>query len=445
MIIYGADESMPFQNTELAALIPSGHYRASDLSRIEAELRRHGTLTFARLPSGLFSASPAGESIASSGYANVWARDNVYVAYAHHVSAQTPVAAGVARALLKFFDRHRSRFDGIISGAVDPQDVSKRPQVRFDGHALTEISNQPWPHAQNDALGYFLWLYAQLAERRHVALDEPAVATLALFPRYFEAIRFWQDEDSGHWEEARKISASSIGTVVAGLNALLLLVRNRATELQRQPFGENLVNGTADLTADLIERGRTALAAILPHECAQLSPSKNRRYDAAPLFLLFPLDVVKGPMADLLLHDVNRFLKGEFGIRRYLGDSYWAPDYEARLPAGERTRDFSEDMEVRDALLERIGDEAQWCLFDPILSAYYGHRFLETRSSSDIEHQTLHFNRALAQVTESWRCPELYYLRCGEYVPNPHVPLQWTQANLVLALAAMRATADTHA
>jgi phosphorylase kinase alpha/beta subunit len=115
------------------------------------------------------------------------------------------------------------------------------------------------------------------------------------------------------------------------------------------------------------------------------------------------------------------------------------------LPPEERTRDFSEDIEVRDALLERIGDEAQWCLFDPILSAYYGHRFLETRSSSDIEQQTLHFNRALAHVTPLWRCPELYYSRHGAYVPNPHVPLQWTQANLVLALEAMRATVTVQA
>jgi GH15 family glucan-1,4-alpha-glucosidase len=441
MIIGDGDQTMLFQNPDLAVLMPRGHYRAEDLSRIETALRDHGTLTFARLPSGLFPASSAGEAIASSGYANVWVRDNIYVAYAHHVSDQTPVAAGVARALVTFFADHRRRFQEIISGAVDPQDVSKRPHVRFDGHGLEEIPKQRWPHAQNDALGYFLWLYSKLAYSGHVPLDDLAVSTLALFPSYFEAVRFWQDEDSGHWEEVRKISASSIGAVVAGLEALLLLARERATTFRRQPFGASLV----ETTANLLERGRTALGNILPHECAQLSPSKNRRFDAALLFLLFPLEVVKGPMADLLLHDVNRFLKGEFGIRRYLGDSYWAPDYEERLPAGERTRDFSEDMEVRDALLERIGDEAQWCLFDPILSAYYGRRFLEMRSSSDLEQQTLHFNRSLAQITASWQCPELYYLRHGEYVPNAHLPLQWTQANLVLALEGKRAAISVSA
>lgn len=426
---------MRFHNSDLAALAPSGLYRASHLARIETGLRAHGTLEFVRLPSGLFPASPAAESIVSSGYANVWVRDNVYVAFAHHLSDRTPVAAGVAQALMAFFASSRSRFEDIISGAADPEDVSRRPHVRFDGHTLEEMSNERWPHAQNDALGYFLWLYAELAASGDVPLDEPALATLTLFPRYFAAIRFWQDEDSGHWEEGRKVSASSIGTVIAGLDALLLLARRHTKAFQSR--GSSLVN----LTADLAERGRAALADILPHECAQISPIQNRRYDAALLFLVFPLNVLTDePMVDLLTHDVDRFLKGDIGIRRYLGDSYWAPDYEDRLPPDVRTRDFSEDMTTRDALLARLGDEAQWCLFDPILCAHYGRRFLTTRSQSDAERQVLHFNRALAQITPSWRCPELYYLRRGEYAPNPHVPLQWTQANLVVALRSMWAT-----
>jgi len=39
-----------------------------------------------------------------------------------------------------------------------------------------------------------------------------------------------------------------------------------------------------------------------------------------------------------------------------------------------------------------------------------------------------------------WRCAEAYYLRAGEYVANPHLPLQWTQANLTVAMNALRAT-----
>lgn len=428
---------MSFQNPQLLAGIPSGFYNTDDIRRVEAILRSHGTLTFSRLATGLFSASPAGGGLPASGYANVWVRDNVYVAYAHYRSGHTSVAAGVARALLHFFETHRYRFENIITGVMNPNDVSNRPYVRFDGLTLTEIAGQRWPHAQNDALGYFVWLYVMLARAGVLELTPQAVSTLALFPRYFHAIRFWEDEDNGHWEETRKISASSIGTVVAGLDALLLLAREQADVFQNTLFGEQLIA----TTVDLLKQGRTALSHILPHECAQLEPDKNRRYDAALLFLLFPLNVLNGPIVELLLHDVERFLRGEYGIRRYLGDSYWAPDYEDKLTVEERTRDFSEDLATRDALLGRIGDEAQWCLFDPILSAYYGGRFLATHDPADHHRQTVHFNRALGQITPAWNCPELYYVRQGQYVPNPHIPLQWTQANLAVALETMRTTA----
>jgi len=43
-------------------------------------------------------------------------------------------------------------------------------------------------------------------------------------------------------------------------------------------------------------------------------------------------------------------------------------------------------------------------------------------------------------LPNDWRCAELYYLRNNVYVANPHIPLQWTQANLMMALEGMRAT-----
>jgi phosphorylase kinase alpha/beta subunit len=427
---------MTFHNSELAELVRDGDYRAEDLSRIEAAFDDHHTLTFVRLPSGLYPASSGGASIASSGYARVWVRDNIYVALAHHQAGATHTAAEVVHALTTFFIRHRSRFDDIISGAVDPHDVARRPHVRFDGISLSEIADERWAHAQNDALGYLLWLSSMLAANGAIGPDADTVSILALLVRYFQAIRFWEDEDSGHWEEQRKLSASSVGTVVAGVEAFLTLIRGGADASWRQQLGH-----FERVAAGLSDRGRRALDAILPHECAQVAPTKNRRYDAALLFLLFPLNVITDrAMTELVLHDVDRFLVGEHGVRRYLSDSYWAPDYDVRLPPSDRTRDFSVDMESRDGLLSRIGDEAQWCLFDPIISAYYGRRFLSTGADADRTRQVFHFNRSLAQVTPDWRCAELYYLRDQEYVPNPHVPLQWTQANLLTALQGMRAT-----
>ena len=106
----------------------------------------------------------------------------------------------------------------------------------------------------------------------------------------------------------------------------------------------------------------------------------------------------------------------------------------------DRTRDFSDDFATRDMHLSRLGDEAQWCVFDPIAPAYYGRRYRETSSVADRERQVFHFNRSLAQITDDWRCAELYHLRQSEYVANPHVPLQWTQANLTVSIEGLRAT-----
>ena len=187
--------------------------------------------------------------------------------------------------------------------------------------------------------------------------------------------------------------------------------------------------------------GQEALAAILPSECVQLVPEQNRRYDAALLFLVHPFGVVDGALADLVVSDVWRYLEGPIGIRRYLRDSYWAPDYERRVPPADRTRDYSNDIASRDALLDSVGREAQWCVFDPVMSALYGARFLSSRRREDAFLQGHYFNRSLAHITPQWGCPELYYERDGTYVPNPHTPLLWTQSNLLLALAAARATA----
>ena len=75
------------------------------------------------------------------------------------------------------------------------------------------------------------------------------------------------------------------------------------------------------------------------------------------------------------------------------------------------------------------------------MSASHGARARRSGAAAARARQVAYFNRALAQVTESWSCPELYHHRDGALVPGPHTPLLWTQANLRLALAALRDTA----
>lgn len=422
--------SLIFHNAALERLHQPHGYSVAQLARVTDAIEQHRVLEMSPLPTGLFPASSA-EGIEASGYHHVWTRDNVYVALARLENGDSAAAGAVGRALLAFYHRYRHRFDPVNADAGGPV---ARPHVRFDGLRLEELPDERWPHAQNDALGYCLWLCTRLVRRGALVPTPAHVDTMARLAQYFAEIRFWEDEDSGHWEETQKRSASSIGVVVAGLREWIALLGDASFDtgaLSRQAL--------IDRSGVGVERGLEALGEILPSECLQPAPLQQRRYDAALLFLVYPLHVVDGPMADRIVDDVRCRLQGAIGIRRYPGDSYWAPDYETRLPRQDWTRDYSRDIDARNRLLERPGDEAQWCIFDPVLSAYHGWRYLATGAEAHRSLQVQHFNRSLAHITPEWRCPELYYLRGGQFVPNPHVPLLWTQANLQLSLAMLRA------
>ena len=409
------------------------HYTSQDILELRAFLSQSGTFHFTPLATGLFPAAAVdARTIPHSGYDNVWVRDNVYVALAHMAGDRWPVAVTVATVLATYFDKHRHRFCDVITGHADPHDPMNRPQVRFNGKTLSERTVR-WSHAQNDALGYFLFLYCRVAITGRL---RPDGELLALFVLFFEAIRYWEDPDNGHWEETRKVEASSIGVVVAGLRQVRALLATFPT-MECRWQTSRVSTGRLD---ELIEQGEAALGSILPAE--SITPGSARRYDSALLFLLYPLDVVDGPMARQIFDDVSDHLLGDYGIRRYLGDSYWTADYKDKVAPQDRTADVSEHQQQRDALA-RPGEEAQWCIFDPIMSIIAGRFYGQSGDPVDRDRQVFHLNRALGQITGpdcplgELRCPEAYFKEQGRYVPNDHVPLLWTQANLWLALVAM--------
>lgn len=390
------------------------------------------TFSFPALENGLFPAAIAHES---TGYQSIWVRDNIHIAHAlFAVGKETPACKAMST-LTDYFIKHRDRFDEMISGKYQATEVMKRPHIRFDGNTLAEI-DEKWAHAQNDALGYYIWLYSLLLLRGKLTPTADSLELLAAFTRYFEKIHFWEDADSGHWEEARKIEASSIGTVVAGLMTLKQYLDQSESWNQftydKKPVPVELVN-------DLVQQGQAALSQILPAECVQADPLLARKYDGALLFLIYPLGLIRDEMAETIMEDVRTHLMGEYGIRRYLGDSYWCADYKEMFSEDDRTSDFSEDQEKRDRLL-KPNQEAQWCIFDPILSVIYGQQFLKSGNTDDYQKQRIHLDRSLDQLTTqestfgAYRCPESYYLEKGKYVPNDITPLLWTQANLMMAL-----------
>ncbi len=424
------------QNEPLLEFIKP-RYSLTDIQALITFLKQQGTFDFAALPNGLFPAALLTEETAYTGYANVWVRDNMHVAYAHYRIGETAVAVKTVQTLLTYFGKHRHRFNAIIQGQADFQKPMNRPHIRFNGQTLEE-NEEDWPHAQNDALGYFLWLYCLLVRDDLIEPTSEDVETLALFPFYFQSISYWQDEDSGHWEETRKIEASSIGAVVAGLKALRQVHLKPAFVTHCCHHEGQLI--TLPLLDELIAKGQEALNEILPAECVQ--PKHARSEDGALLFLIYPLNVVEGVVADQILNNVLTNLAREVGICRYLGDSFWCADYKQKLSGELRTADFSNNVSLRDQFL-KPGEEAQWCIFDPIVSVIFGLKYQTTGQEKYLDLQIHHLNRALGHITGtdsefgSFQCPELYHLDNGRYAPSDATPLLWTQATLRVALEVM--------
>ena len=403
-----------------------------DVKRLRGMLDLRGVFCFDAFDTGLFPAVGRGSATErTSGYRSVWVRDNVHIAWAHFVAGRPKAAMRNAAALCDFFETQSARFDAVIAAGRAPRDPMARPHIRFDGTDGHEIDDR-WPHAQNDALGAFVWFVGKLTAAGVLPMNEQRATLLNRLIRYFEAVAFWQDEESGHWEEQRKISASSIGAVVAGLGALC------APEV-REALCRHGVQ--IDLAEALHRKAVRALSNILPRECVQADPQKSRKTDAALLFLADPFDILDLEMTTQILADVTGTLQGAHGISRYALDSYWGPDFRS-IPAEKRTADLSEDIIQRDAYAA-AGREAQWCIFDSVVSIIYSKLYRNRRRPSDLEAQIAYLNRALSQLTEApdgsgrLLLPEAYFEEAGVWVPNDHLPLQWAHANLLRAMCAM--------
>jgi hypothetical protein len=398
-------------------------YQSEHLAALDNFLQENSTLKIQPLPNGLFTASSGMPQASVTGYQDFWVRDNVMIAHSFLLRGDVRTAVGAMRGLTALLSKQEKRFKKIIDDPAKKADVQERPHVRFN----SSEESQNWSHAQNDALGYALWLRFVLANSGRLDLENNEFELYRLFPLYFEAIEYWKDSDSGAWEEDRKVNSSSIGAVVAGLRVLQIWLKTN---------DPSRGNGLQKRVEALIREGTLHLQQTLPFE----SPPQ-RRADAAVLFLIHPAEVLLPEQEDAILNLVETDLVRDIGIIRYVGDSYYGQDYPDWFAEDQLAGDFSERIDVRNAKLHP-GFEAQWGLFDSLLSVIYGNRFLaHSGNTSNLTKQTHFFNRSLKQLTPDIRCPELYFFRHGKWIPNPHTPLAWAQANLALALEFMKRSA----
>jgi GH15 family glucan-1,4-alpha-glucosidase len=397
-------------------------YTQEDIKTLKKYLSTQGTFDFEAYRSGLYPATPNKES-EEGRYQYVWVRDNVYLANALLRSGRTNEALSTVHGLARYFDAHAERYDSVINGRVDMQNPMSRPHVRIDGETLEEVSEK-WAHAQNDVHGLFLWITGTLVQEGLLTLDQKLLNTISRTIHFLTAIRFYEDPDSGVWEEARAVRASSIGAVCAGL----LVWRDKIRDIDHT---------LSHSLEDSYRKGVHALNTILPFEVR--SHDGEREYDASLVFLVEPLRVVSDEQANVIVERVRTNLMREKGISRYSKDAFWGLDYD-RLSASLRTIDVSEDISTRREYAV-LGKEAQWTVFDSLVALYFAKQYQKSGSPKDSEFSAIHLNRTLAMLVRTQEgkllLPELYYHKDGELVPNTIVPLYWAQANLLLALSEM--------
>ena len=435
-----------YHNTVLGKLLKT-EYSIGQIDHIYKLLQDEGTFDFKAFENGLFPAATSVSEKKLTNYDKVWVRDNIYIANAFYENFNIRQSRQTLYSLGDFFFKYKEKFQKIIDGTLSPHNPMERPHIRFDGTHLAEL-NEKWPHAQNDALGYYLWLMFKMANNSDFKLRNKEIELVPLFISYFDKISYWEDEDSGHWEETKKIESSSIGAVLSALFEIRKYLNNKTlTE-------KTLVDLDHVFIEKLINKGINSLTHILPFECIQQEKNKYREVDAAQLFLIYPLELFENvikdeKLEDTILRNVLTRLKGEYGIKRYMGDSFWTADARKKQKQSEITADYSDKIEERNKK-HRIGEEAQWCIFDSIVSIIYGKRFIKKGNKKDYNQQVHFFNRALAQITGddckygAFKCPELYYLKDGEYTYNDIVPLFWAQANLWLAFKELKRSVESN-
>src|SRR5271166_1819473 len=244
-----------------------------------------GTLHIQANQNGVYSASASQTVESPTGYQDAWLRDNAMIAFSRWQCGDSESALKTLAGLTTFLKTQAHKMVAIIDQPELSQDVQKRPHVRFNSRTLKELHGD-WAHAQNDALAYVAWLRLSLAVGNpQFQLSQDERDLYNLFPAYFRAIRYWEDLDSGAWEESRKVNSSSVGAVVAALLEFQELEDDR----KRRAHVE-----ATDLQT-LIDHGLRTLRKQLPFEAPP-----NRRTDAALLFLIYPMKVVSpsGPIND---------------------------------------------------------------------------------------------------------------------------------------------------
>lgn len=301
-------------------------------------------------PSGLFVASPSN----STGYNNVWIRDNFYEALGFEVIKRYGVVVKIYRSLLDILLKHEYKIDYAIK--EKPKHAYQYIHARYDPETGNEFWEE-WGNKQNDAVGALIFKIGDLESRGVKVLrnrnDKRIVQKLV---HYLESVRYWEDFDNGIWEKEEELHASSVGACVAGLKA---------------------VSGIVKVKQSLIRKGRETLNRLLPYE------TPERKIDLALLSLIYPYNIVSLKQRRQILRLVENNLVRKMGLIRHQGDYYY----------------------------HNGSGEAEWSFGFPWLAIIY-------RNMKNYKKYAEYMKKTMMVMNEKGELPELYYAGTNQHNEN---------------------------
>lgn len=346
-----------------------------------------GILKTLRYQSGLFAAS---SKQVTTGYDKAWLRDNLYCALALEAIGDSESLLRLFNSLFAILIKHEWKIDYAI--IAKPQYSYQYIHARYHPETFDEFW-ESWGNKQNDAIGALLFCTGSFVSKDSQLIGDDEV-TLALaggqitfrgedkrrivqkLISYLEAIAYWQDSDSGAWEENEEIHASSLGACVAGLK-----------KVKEAGF---------DVADELIQKGEDMLHhEVLPRE------SHSKFCDLTLLTLMYPYNLLGIEEAEQIIGNIEYHLVKERGVIRYKGDHYYNKNW---------------DM---------WSEEAEWTFGFSFLSLAY------TRLGDKIKAEG-YLKKSIETVNDKGEIPELYFSHTNEY--NDNSPLAWSEAMLILAL-----------
>jgi GH15 family glucan-1,4-alpha-glucosidase len=306
-----------------------------------------------RLSNGAYTAS------LSQDYSFVWVRDVVYTVLPF-LQKQSERYEKAYHALFDLFKSYEWKID--IHREKKPKYLFEYIHSRYSTD-LKEMHTE-WGHAQNDAIGAFLWGVGEgFRHGQKVIRDEKDLLIVQKLVDYLDCLQYWEAEDNGMWEENMELHASSIGACVAGLHAVKMLV---------------------NVKDETIKKGEETLRFLLPRE------SNTKETDLALLSLVYPYRILDRKTALKVVENVSGRLERTYGVIRYENDQYY-----------------------------NQGSEAEWCFGLPWLGLCYLELGMVNQAAEYIE-------KTWRVIPENWEVPELYI--GGRNEPNGNTPLAWSVA-----------------